>query len=152
MGDRVHYCLEHCAAYMQMSAYDLSACIEKAKWCPVHLTRHSLSECNMTNDSRYVCGIDNCSKHHHKSLHGGATPFLSQINSTATFQQVHSTSSTDPDSVFFPLQSISTSYGVINTLLDDAANCCLITEEAAKSLNLIGDPINMDIILTRPWF
>ena len=35
VGDRVHHCLEHCAAYMQMSANDRSACIEKAKWCPV---------------------------------------------------------------------------------------------------------------------
>ena len=84
------FCLENCAAYMQMSVNDRSACIEAAKWCPIHLTHHSLSECNMTTDSRYVCGVDGCKKHHHKSLHGGNTPFLAKINanlsiSTGTF-------------------------------------------------------------------
>ena len=106
IGDRVLHCLEHCAAYMQMSVNDRSACIEAAKWCPIHLTHHSLSECNMTNDSRYVCGVDGCKKHHHKSLHGGNTPFLAKINATSVSQQVHSTSSADPDSVRFGIQSI----------------------------------------------
>ena len=31
VGDPVLHCLEHYATYMQMSAYDRSACIEKAK-------------------------------------------------------------------------------------------------------------------------
>ena len=121
IGDWVLHCLEHCVAYMQMRGNDGSACIEDAKWCPIHLTHHSLSECNMTNDSRYVCGVDNCKKHHHKSLHGGSTPFLAKINATAVSQQVHSTSSADPDSVLFGSQSIQSWQGNLNILFDDAA-------------------------------
>ena len=131
-----------------MSPDERSVCIETAKWCPVHLTPHSLADCNMTNDSRYICGVDSCTKHHHKSLHGGTTPFLAQINATAASQCVHSTSSSDPDSVLFALQTIPSSEGGINTLFDDAANCCLITKDAAKSLNLLGEPMTMNITTT----
>ena len=45
----------------------------------------------------------------------------------------------------FGIQSIQSCHGKLNTLFDDAANCCLITKAAANSLKFIGEPIKMDI-------
>ena len=148
IGERVLHCLEHCGAYMRMNVNERSACVEKAKWCPVHLTgTHSLSNCNMTSDSKFICGIDNCKKHHHKTLHGGTTTFLASVNSTAISQQhtQYSLSRTDPDSVLFAIQSVPSTDGEMITLFDDAANCNLIRSDAAKALNLVGEPMQMNI-------
>ena len=66
---------------MRMSVNERSACIEKAKWCPVHLIpSHTLVNYNMENDPKYVCGIDDCKKPHHKSLHGSTTALVAKVN------------------------------------------------------------------------
>ena len=129
-----------------MNVNDRSLCVENANWCPIHILHtDSLQEYNMKIEARFECGIDNCKKHHHKSLHGATTPFLATINSTAANQHVQSKSSTNSDSVLFALQSVPSSEGHLNTLLDDSAKYCLITKHIAQSLNLIGEPITMNI-------
>ena len=152
IGERVLHCLEHCAAYMRMDVNERSNCVEKANWCPVHLVAtHSLADCNMTNDSKFICGIENCKKHHHKSLHGGTTTFLARVNSTAleplptatSTATATATATADPDSVLFAILAVPSKDRIMNTLFDDSANCSLITSDAAKSMNLLGTPVQM---------
>ena len=49
------------------------------------------------------------------------------------------------DDILLSVQSIPASEGSLNCLFDNAATCSLITETAAKSLNLVGEKINLDI-------
>ena len=86
-------CLEHCAAYMSVNFNDRSLCVENANWCPIHLLHtHSLQECNTKNEACFKCGIGNCKKHHHKTLHVATIPLLANINSAAANQHLHSKS------------------------------------------------------------
>ena len=76
VNENIHDCLEHCGAYMSMSVDERAACVDKAGWCPIHLMgTHKFSECNMKVDPRYLCGVDGCAKHHHKSLYGATSHF-----------------------------------------------------------------------------
>ena len=139
INDNIHHCLEHCGAYMAMSLNQRAECLEKSNWCPIHLVgSHKYSDCNMKNDLRYICGVDGCSKHHHKSLHGCSSPFLANVLST-TKPPGHL------DDILMSVQSIPAVGGSLNCLFDNAATCSLITEAAAKSLNLVGEKIMMDI-------
>ena len=142
VGDRIHHCLEHCGAYMAMSANDRGSCIERAKWCPIHLLgTHSLSECNMTGDSRLICGVNGCTKHHHKSLHAGNTPFIANILSTQCVEDtIHGA-----DDVLLTMQSLPSPNGSLNCLFDNAATCSLVTKRAANRLNLTGESIKLSI-------
>ena len=136
VGAKILHCLEHCAGYMNMSVSERSTCIETAGWCPIHLLgTHNLSGCNNTNDARSVCGINGCQKHHHKSLHGGTTPFIASILST----ELANDESRSSNQVLLSMQTISTKSGSANCLFDNCATCCLITKNAAERLNLIGE-------------
>ena len=125
-----------------MSVKDRSDCIERAKFCPVHMVgSHAYADCNMANDSKYICGIDGCTKHHHGSLHGATTPFIASVLAT----QGSNNSVEDTSDVLLSMQTISTAEGTINCLFDNCATCSLITEPAAKRLNLLGEPIKLSI-------
>ena len=68
VGEKLLHCLEHCGAYMKMTPNERSSCVESAKFCPIHLLgSHSMAGCNNQNDPKFICGIDNCQKHHHKT-------------------------------------------------------------------------------------
>ena len=136
-GQKILHCLEHCGAYMAMTPNDRSNCIETAKWCPVHLVRgHQLAECTMKNDSRFVCGVGGCQKHHHKSLHDSNTSFILKVNSTAMFVS---------ENVITLVQDTLSLSGSLTTLWDNGANCSLITKEAAQRLELFGDPVSITV-------
>ena len=138
---KIHHCLKHCGAYLSMSANLRSDCVEKANWCPIHLTGgHSLQNCNMKNDARFVCGINNCTKHHHHTLHDGTTPFVVQINST-DISNVSGISD-----VLLLVQQVATISGEVTVFYDNGSTCCLITFSAAEKLNLVGEPILISII------
>ncbi len=62
VGEKILHCLEHCGAYMRMNPNERNACVEAAGWCPVHLAGHTVAQCNMNNEARFICGIDNCQK------------------------------------------------------------------------------------------
>ena len=137
LGDKIHHCLEHCGAYMKMSANDRSDCIENAKWCPIHMVPgHDLSACSSKNDPRYVCDVVGCSKHHHKSLHESNTAFVVSI---------HSTSLLSSSFVLLLVQSIPTPTGSLVTFFDNGATCCLITYNAASRLQLTGESVTLDV-------
>ena len=141
-NEKIHHCLEHCGVYVSMSVKDRADCVEKANWCPVHLIgSHTYKECNMKNDSNYVCGTDGCSKHHHPSLHGGTSPFFANINATKSYNSPP----TNSNKVLLSTQTISLSEGTVDCLFDNCATCSLITEAAAKRLNLIGESMVLEI-------
>ena len=142
VGERVHHCLEHCGAYMNMTPDQRSSCVESAKWCPVHLLgTHNITECKMTNDPRFICGIDNCTKHHHKSLHGSSTTFVATINTTISTTPFFNAG----ENVLLTMQTLSTKTGSVNCVFDNCATCCLITRNAAEQLNLFGEHIQFGI-------
>jgi len=142
INENIHHCLEHCGIYMAMSANDRADCLEKAGWCPVHLMgTHQLSECNMKNDPRYLCGVDGCSKHHHKTLHGATTPFAAKVLTTVDIP----TATASAEDILLTVQSIPACGVSLNCLFDNGATCSLITESAAKTLNLVGEKIKLNI-------
>ena len=102
---------------------------------------HKFSECNMKVDPRYLCGVDGCTKHHHKSLHGATSPFLANVMATVD----RYASATTSEDVLLTVQTIPACGLSVNCLFDNAATCSLITESAAKTLNLVGDKINLSI-------
>ena len=120
---------------MNMTPNERSKCVESAKWCPVHLlATHSYDDCNMANDPKYVCGVNGCAKHHHKSLHGSSTTFVAKVNVSLRDEP-------NANNVLFPIQSIPSSGGkMVNCMFDECATTSLITKKAAAELNLQGQP------------
>ena len=120
---------------MGMSANQRGECLEKSNWCPVYFVgTHKLSDCNVKSDSKNVCGVDGCMKHHHKSLHGGSSPFIASVMSTSS-----SNNPVSRENVLLLVQTIQSKEDVVNCLFDNAATCSLISEAAAKRLNLVGE-------------
>ena len=116
--------------------------IEKAYYCPIHLVgSHVLQDCNSANDAKSICGIDGCSKHHHKSLHGGTSTFIANVLATES----SSFSISEADNVLLSMQTVQSQEGPLNCLFDNAATCSLITECAARRLNLRGEPLKLTI-------
>ena len=137
VGQKVHHCLEHCGVYMSMTPNDRSNCVEKAKWCPVHLlASHQLSDCTMKDDPRFICGIDGCQKHHHKSLHHSNTSFALNVNATSMFVA---------DNVMTLVQNIHTVSGPITAFWDNGSTCSLITKKSAARLQLHGEPVSITV-------
>ena len=152
-GNPIGHCLEHCAKYEVMTANQSSDCVKSANWCPVHLSStHDLNTCTQKNDLRLVCGINGCTKHHHRSLHGSTTPFIAQINSLTVGNYEHlntkvndiSTTFYNSDNVLLSMQMVSTPSGNVNCFFDDGSTCCLVLNSTAKRLGLKGK----DVIMT----
>ena len=106
----------------------------------------------MKLDAKFLCGIGGCIKHHHKTLHGGTTPFVAKINSTNINDQGMSGAD-----VLLLVQAVDTATGNVTVFYDNGSTCCLITFAAAKRLNLIGEPMIIEIktvngIKTLPSF
>ena len=125
---------------MSMTPNERSLCVEKAKWCPVHLLgTHPLEDCNNVQDSKFICGVSGCSKHHHKTLHGSTTPFVSKINITQHQEP-------SANNILFSVQSIPSSGGkMLSCMFDNCASTSLITRSAAAELNLKGQPDILEI-------
>ena len=141
-NEKIHHCLEHCGVYVSMSVKERSDCVEQAKWCPIHMIgTHTYADCNMKTDSRYICGINGCTKHHHPSLHGSTSPFIASVYST------HSNCIPAPNSgnILLSMQTVSMNEDTANFLFDNCATCSLITEPAAKRLNLVGESLVLEL-------
>ena len=140
------HCLEHCGVYLNMSANDRSTCVENAKFCPIHLLgSHELAACNVKNDVRFLCGINGCTKHHHKSLHDSTSTFVASIHSTELNSNGNGPTLPCASNVLLLVQSIETPTGQLTTFFDNCSTCCLITHSAAQRLGLMGEPVTLDI-------
>ena len=115
-------------------------CVESAQWCPIHLSSsHGLDTCTSKNDSRLICGINGCTKHHHRTLHGSTTTFVLSVNSVGSDDwESHHVKS---DVTLLAMQKISTLSGDVNCFFDDGYTCCLILHSTAKRLGLKGERI-----------
>ena len=133
----IGHCLEHCTKYKAMTANQRSDCVKNANWCPIHLSStHNYESCTQRNDARLVCGINGCTKHHHRSLHGSTTAFVAGINALHAENE---------DSVLLSMQSVSTASGNVNCFFDDGSNRCLILHSTAERLGLIGEDVIMQL-------
>ena len=143
-GQPIRHCLMHCPKYESMTVDQRSKCVEDAHWCPVHLSSsHGYDACTHKNDSRVVCGINGCSKHHHRSLHGSTTTFVLSVNSVGS-DNWESHYVTAPTGItLLTMQKISTLSGDVNCFFDDGSTCCLILHSTAKRLGLKGERIQM---------
>ena len=134
-------CLEHCSAYLTMSLHDRASCVESPNLCPIYLIgTHSLSKCNKAHDQNSICRVENCTKHHHKTLHGATSPFLASVMSTDCANSLNNSAG-----VLLATQSIRTKNGLLHCLFDNAATCSLITRAAAQRLKLKGKGIKLTI-------
>ena len=114
-GNPIGHCLEHCQTYVSMTANQRSDCVRDANWCPVHLlSTHNLDACAQKCDSRYICGVNSCDKHHHRTLHGSTTTFVTSVNTLqAEGEQSHISPNKSP--VLLSMQSIPSTSGNINS-------------------------------------
>ena len=143
-GEPIGHCLLHCAKYEAMSADQRSKCVEGAQWCPIHLSStHNLESCAQKNDNRLVCGINGCTKHHHRSLHGSTTTFVLSVNSLDSdeWETHHVTVSNNV--TLLTMQKLSSVSGDVNCFFDDGSTCCLILHSTAERLQLKGERIRM---------
>ena len=136
-GQPIKHCLEHCAKYIAMSPNERADCIKASNSCPVHLsTSHNYDACTKKNDAHLVCGINGCTKHHHRTLHSSTSAFVAGINSLYAENE---------DAVLLSMQEVNTPSGKVNCFFDDGSNRCLILESTAQRLGLIGEDIVMKL-------
>ena len=143
-GQLIGHCLPHCQKYQSMSVDQRSKCVESVQWCPIHLSStHSLEGCAQKSDSRLVCGVNGCTKHHHRSLHGSTTTFVLSVNclNSEEWETHHVT--VPNDVTMLTMQKVSSVSGDVNCFFDDGSTCCLILHSTAKRLGLKGERIRM---------
>ena len=145
-GEPIGHCLEHCSSYKTMTANQRSDCVKIAKWCPVHLSAtHELDACKQKSDAKYICGVNGCTKHHHRSLHGSTTAFVASINSVqGASPRAHPISSLNSPTLF-SMQSIPTLSGQLNSFFDDGSNVCILLNAAAQRMGLVGEDVIMEL-------
>jgi hypothetical protein len=144
-GQLIGHCLAHCQKYEAMTVDQRSKCVESVQWCPIHLSStHNLDSCAQKNDSRLICGVNGCSKHHHRSLHGSTTTFVLSVNSLNSDEwETHYVSVSHV--TLLTMQKVSSVSGDINCFFDDGSTCCLILKSTAKRLGLKGERIQMKL-------
>ena len=144
-GNSIGHCLQHCESYIAMTANQRSDCIENAQFCPLHLSgTHNFENCLHKSDPRNVCGMNGCTKHHHRSLHGSTTPFIANINSLYSEGPKSDVMNSNAP-VLLSMQNIPTVSGNIISFFDDGSDCSLILNSAAKRLGLKGEAVVMEI-------
>ena len=138
-GQLIGHCLAHCQKYEAMTVDQRSKCVESVQWCPIHLSpTHNLDSCAQKNDSRLICGVNGCTKHHHRSLHGSTTTFVLSVNSVNSDKwETHYVSVSHV--TLLTMQKVSTVSGDVNCFFDDNSTCCLILKSTAKRLGLKGE-------------
>ena len=142
-GNTIGHCLQHCKSYIAMTPNQRSDCIENAQFCPIHLSgTHNFENCLQKVDPKHVCGMNGCTKHHHRSLHGSTTPFVASINTlnSEASDLMHSNAP-----VLLSLQTLPTRSGNIVGFFDDGSDCSLILNSAAERLGLKGEAIVMQV-------
>ena len=83
-GENISHCLEQCGVYMCMSPNQCKCMCRICKSVPSSSTWYSFI-CQLQprdRGQRIICGVDGCTKHHHKSLYGSPTPLVASVHST----------------------------------------------------------------------
>jgi hypothetical protein len=91
-----------------------------------------------------ICGVNGCTKHHHRSLHGSTTTFVLSVNSVNSDEwETHYVSVSHV--TLLTMQKVSTVSGDLSCFFDDGSTCCLILKSTAKRLGLKGERIQMKL-------
>ena len=82
---------------------DISALRSKAQHCPIHLVGSNIFfACNAADFDKSIRGINGCTRHRYKSLHGGTSSILTSVLATDST----SSSISEADNVFLSMQTI----------------------------------------------
>ena len=79
------HCIAHCVKYLTLAVDDIVNIIKTSRSCAVCLhPSHQTQDCKLKDSANYVCSLDQCTAHHHPSLHGSKDPFIVKINALST--------------------------------------------------------------------
>ena len=77
------HCLAHCTSYMEENVAGKAKMVVKGNNCVICLhPNHTADKCFDKDNSKRVCGIDDCKSHHHPTLHGSKEPQIASCNVT----------------------------------------------------------------------
>ena len=84
------HCLAHCAKYAAASAKDRGDMVVRGKNCVTCLHHdHSSGQCYGKDKQHTICGLDNCSKRHHPTLHSATQPTIQAVQAAGYLVQGH---------------------------------------------------------------
>lgn len=93
----VSHCLAHCAKYSAASAKERGDMVVKGKNCVTCLHHeHGADQCYGKDKQHTICGLDNCSKRHHPTLHSATQPSIQAVQAAGHVVQGHHGGSVDP--------------------------------------------------------
>ena len=86
-GNAVKHCIMHCEQYIMANVTQRAEWIKQAGYCVVCLHHgHKADTCAFRDRPASKCGFNNCSKHHHPTLHGAKDPYVTSVNIVSTVQ------------------------------------------------------------------
>ena len=91
------HCLAHCAKYGAASAKERGDMVVKGKNCVTCLHHdHQSDQCYGKDKLHTICGLDNCSKRHHPTLHSATQPTIQAVQAAGFQVQEHHGGGVDP--------------------------------------------------------
>ena len=76
----VSHCLAHCAKYSAASAKERGDMVVKGKNCVTCLHHeHGADQCYGKEKQHTICGLDNCGRRHHPTLHSATQPSIQAV-------------------------------------------------------------------------
>ena len=81
MTKDLDHCLYHCEGFMAEGVEKRAEMAKRGNYCPVCLfPGHTAASCKNADNSRYICGVKSCTKHHHPVLHGSRDKYVTSVN------------------------------------------------------------------------
>ena len=76
-----NHCIAHCEKYITLAVDDRVNIIKTSQSCAVCLhPSHKTDACKLKDSPNYICGMNQCTSHHHPTLHGSKDPFTAKMN------------------------------------------------------------------------
>ena len=76
-----NHCIAHCEKYTTLAVDDKVKIIKTSQSCAICLhPTHQTAACKLKDSQNYICGLNQCTSHHHPTLHGSKDPFTARIN------------------------------------------------------------------------
>ena len=124
-----------CKAYLSKTVEERRAVLKEKGACWSCLRRgHRIQDCR----SKRVCGVDDCTKRHHMTLHE-ERPAADALANTCNNKAVDT-------KCLLQVQKIRTKRGWINALWDNGASLCFITNKRAKAEKLKGIKTELSLV------
>ena len=125
-----------CDTFLAKTPQERGEIVKNAGGCKLCLSvSHIGSPCPF--ESKWgVCGINQCTKHHSRFLHGCTIPEIA-CHATITILRNH---------VLLLIQIVNTTTGNVLTFWDNGSSIGLISSNCAQRMNLTGVPVTYDLI------